>query len=277
MFFNSSSFSSIVGKSAITIGLLIAIVGCGTTSIIGKDEKLSIIQSEIRDPSGDFMYVRIGRINGKNIWPASSSAKIAPGPTSVILLGAKTSMGAFYGEGAKYEFKANPGRRYHLLPGGMIASSDATQSNSNGAIYKVGLLPLHFSNKALIQSATTIDGKDTFEYKNKSAVHPSLIHIYQGMDDGYYNTPNIQLGRELISGKRTMFGRLAGSRYLVVDAGKTYLIAMKQCDQCKIFAVYKIKPEKGKRYELTPQGGIYVSDAFNDNITRLQANFIKNK
>ncbi|MGB6114976.1 MAG: hypothetical protein WBF97_07800 [Comamonas sp.] len=242
------------------------IAGCGT-STLKSGEQASEVRSRIVESNlhGFNEYYSIGKINGNRQWPASSYAKITPGPTSVILFGEKTKMGAVYREGETYKFQAHPGRRYDLYRGGIILSSDATKEDKNGLLKKTAMISSSIGG-ALIQSATTITGEDATNYIDKIAPRLSFIHQYYGSDDGYYTTPGLQLAREAVEGKRTITGRLVGFNYLTVPAGKTISIAMKQCDDCKIFALYKITPENGKRYELAPSGKIYISDAYNDDI-----------
>lgn len=255
-------------KALIISFFAISIAGCGT-STIKSGEKIAIINSEIIQKNhGSYVeYFPIGKINGIKQWPASSQAKIAPGPTSVILFGQKTQMGFIHQEGETYKFNSNPGRRYDLNQGGIIISSDATQEDNNGSLQKTVMISSTI-DKALIQSATTITGEDATKYTNKPMPRLSIISQYYGMDDGYYTTPDLQIAREMVAGKRTITGRLRGSNFLTVPAGKTILIAMKQCDECKIFATYRINPQNGKRYELSPNGKIYVSDAYIDNISK---------
>jgi len=249
--------------------LSFGVVGCGTGTLKGG-EQIAIVHSEVVEKNhGSYIdYANIASVDGKKQWPALPEATVKPGPTSVILFGAQTKMGFIYESGVSYKFNAEQGRRYGLNPGGLIMASDATQQAGKYGetpIHKTAILSGHLTG-AVIQSAVTIAGEDALKYTNKPMPRLALIHEYMGYDDGYYRTPDLQLTREMLSNVRNLDGRLKGKNYIVAPTGTPLSIGMKQCDACKIFAVYKFTPENGLRYELAAEGKIYVSDAYSDNI-----------
>ena len=268
-------------KYSILLPAIFLIYGCGT-STLKKEEKTAIIESKViqKVHSGYIEYNEIAEINGKRKWPALARATVSPGPITVLLFGKETAMGFVHAAGEFYKFYAQEGRRYALHPGGIVFSSDATQKATNGDKFlheTVILAKRDTEEQAIVQSAITITDEDATKFTNKPM--PDLAFIYkdagipgnecrtQNTSGGRFSLCGIQRADDILRGRRDLEGNVKGTYYARVPTGRILSIGMKKCNSCNLFAIYQFTPKNGKRYELAPEGRIYESDAYSDNIT----------
>lgn len=245
-------------KLAACIALNIFITGCATTTV-SKDADLALL------------YVHpnklIHTINGELIWPRKWDTTTSPGEKSLYTLPATGSFINNAKPDGPFVFTANKGRRYEILSRTMLLTSDATQKFTQPSGSDLRVTPVLYKNGAgaIVVSAVTKKGEDATKLPGQ--ILPPLALIEAGGNSNDW-TParsqreEIQQATDIVR-HGSMVG--VGYHYLHVGSGPARII-MKQCEQCKTSAVYEFDVKAGERYELAPNGSIYVSNAFSENV-----------
>lgn len=239
------------------------ISGCGTSKL-NKDEQLALIESRTTIYGSDSLSTKqiveskpIFYVNGKKNWPALPQAKTAPGVTSVQLQGdcPKGNL-LLCRSGEIIEFNTAKGRRYEIAPMA-IYSSDATQSLylPKGKTLFRSVILTRDKNTAVIQSVVdSITGEDATKTKNGISNDLAVVELR-------YGTPLSQMEQV---GNIFRSGNLSGLNWWQYSprVGKVTAIVMSCNPACRLFSKYALSVEPGKRYELAPNGVVYVSNAY---------------
>jgi hypothetical protein len=253
--------------NVIFVLVVLILGGCGT-STLKSGEQFSVVHSNVSVYGGDVTFSKkiieqkpIVAVNGGRSWPALPDKKIVSGNVSVQLLGKCPNGNLLLCQGGnEYAFNAIAGRRYELAPS-MIYASDATQDSHPGrnkTIYRAVMLKGGVKG-AVVQSAIdSITGGDILQDRMYPIGMPSVIELRFGYENSIEEDFRLMMRS----------GNLLGESWRhSIDKKGRILAIVKNCNDalsCKILVKYSFIPEAGKRYELGPNGRIYVSNAYED-------------